>query len=559
LRLIVSRSAVRGGAYGRGLVLGVLLSVVLFAGAAGAQTPEIETKQAQADEVQARIQATLEDVAEAQAAYDASQAELSRLEDEVAANRREARKTEKELEAAQAKLSERAVGSYKSGGVMYLDVLLSVRSFSDLAGKGQFVWQVLKQDRDAVERISGIKEDLAAQRRELEEQREEQADVSARMREERAAIDARLAEQRAAYDSLSAEVQRLVQEEQARQAAERRAIAEAEAQKVAEQRAAAEQDAAARAAREQMSQLSASEQAQAQAEQQAVAEAEARAERQRLAVEAAEAEERAAEAQEAAERERLAAEAKRARQAAKEQAAAEAAARAEQERLVAEARQAAEQAQQQAPPTTEPAAADQYAPEDGSTADDQYAAEDGTTAESGAADQYAAEDGTAAEEQYDASAGASPEAPAATSSDPRVQAILENPNINLSTVAQQDLAAGIVDPMVLDVVEFAASSHTISISVFATGHPYGPTLDALGYAGYPNAHYFGRAVDIYEVDGAAVTSSNAAAQQLAQAIYDNFAPAELGSPWTFGEGSFADGLHQDHIHVGWAYGSDGGL
>ncbi len=66
-------------------------------------------------------------------------------------------------------------------------------------------------------------------------------------------------------------------------------------------------------------------------------------------------------------------------------------------------------------------------------------------------------------------------------------------------------------------------------------------------------------MDIYEVDGVPVSSGNQAAHDLAQSIEDNFAPEELGSPWVFGTGSFSDALHQNHIHVGWAYGADGGL
>jgi hypothetical protein len=145
--------------------------------------------------------------------------------------------------------------------------------------------------------------------------------------------------------------------------------------------------------------------------------------------------------------------------------------------------------------------------------------------------------------------------------DARGQAILDDPNITLRDGVRTDVAAGAVDPVVLDVIEFAASRYEIELSAIATGHPYGgdPTLDALGYVGYPNSHYFQRAVDISHVDGAAVSSGNASAQDLAQAIYDEFQPQELGSPWLFGDGSFSDALHQDHIHVGWAYGTDGGL
>ncbi len=544
------RHAAHSGVYGRGLFWLVLAFVILFVGAvssaAQAQTPKIAAKQAEVAEAQARIEATLADLTEAQAAYDESQEKLGKVERDISDNRRALEDTQKKLDAAQAKLSDRAVGSYKSGGVVYLDVLLSVKSFADLSNKGKFVLQVLKQDRDAVVKIAKIKKELASQQRDLEEKQRTQAGISARMREEQAVIDDRLAEQRAVYDSLSGEVQRLIQEEQARQAREAaRQRAEAEAQAEAERLAAAQREAAARTAREQMQQFTAaSEDTRVEVERQAVAEADARNESQRLAVIAAENEEKAAKAKKAAERDRLAAEAEEARQAAAEQAAAEEAARKEQERLVAEAQQAEQQALQEA--------------EAAKQAEEQAAADAAAAEQAAAEDQYTPPP-EASEPAADAPEAAPEEAVGVTSSDPRVQAVLENPSINLTSMAQQDLASGMIDPRILDVVEFAAQEHTISISVFSTGHPFGPTLDGLGYAGYPNAHYFGRAVDIYEVDGASVTSGNAAAQSLAQSIFDNFGPAELGSPWTFGEGSFSDALHQDHIHVGWAYGSDGGL
>lgn len=562
LRSTGVRHAAHGGVYGRGLFWAVLVFVVLFVGAvssaAQAQTPKIAAKQAEVAEAQARIEATLQELTEAQAAYDESQEKLGEVEKDISDNRRALEETEKKLDTAQTRLSDRAVGSYKSGGVVYLDVLLSVKSFADLSNKGKFVLQVLKQDRDAVVKIAALKKELASQQKNLEAKQQKQAGISARMRQEQAVIDDQLAEQRAVYDSLSGEVQRLIQEEQARQAREAaRQLAEAEAQAEAERLADAQREAAARTAREQMQQFTeASEDTRVEVERQAIAESDARNESQRLAVIAAENEEKAAKAKKKAERDRLAAEAEEARQAAAEQAAAEEAARKEQERLVAEAQQAEQQALQEA--------------EAARQAEEQAAADAAAAAEEAAAEEAA----SAAEEQYtpppeasepaadapETSSEAAPEeAVGVTSSDPRVQAVLDNPSINLTSMAQQDLASGMIDSRVLDVVEFAAQEYTISISVFSTGHPFGPTLDGLGLGGYPNAHYYGRAVDIYEVDGASVTSGNAAAQSLAQAIFDNFGPAELGSPWTFGEGSFSDALHQDHIHVGWAYGSDGGL
>lgn len=563
--------AADSGVYGRGLFWGVLAFMVLSVGAissaAQAQTPKIEAKQAEVAGAQTRIEATLEDLTEAQAAYDDSQEKLGKVEKDILDNRRALEKTGKELDAAQARLSDRAVGSYKSGGVVYLDVLLSVKSFADLSNKGKFVLQVLKQDKDAVVKIAKIKKKLATQQRDLEDKQKTQAGISARMREEQAAIDDRLAEQRAVYDSLSGEVQRLVQEEQARQAreaAERRA--KIDARKVAEQQAVAEREAAAQAARQRIDRFStASVEAKARVERQAEAEATARRERQRLVVAAAEADKKAREAKKKADEVAAEKAAEKARKAAAEQAAAEQAARAEQERILAEAEKSEKQAEQQ---SAEQQSAERKPVQEATTAaNDQYAQKDATTA---ASDQPAKEDPSAAEDQYDDSGSAGPEAStdetspdetSVTAADPKAQAILDNPNISMYSGVEQDIASGKVDSRVLDVIEFAAGRNSITLSAITTGHPYGssPTLDALGYAGYPNAHYFARAIDIAEVDGVPVSSGNAVAQELASAIYDNFGPAELGSPWLFGPGSFSDAIHQNHIHVGWPYGGDGSL
>lgn len=569
MRNIVVGSAGRGWVLRRGLFVGILLSGALFAGAAQARTPEIESKQAEVDQAQAQIQATLEDLSKTQASYEESQRKLQDVEGEIFSNRRDLKETKGDLTTAREKLSDRAVGSYKSDGVMYLDVLLSVRSFKDLSEKTRFVMRVLNQDRAAIKDMKDVKERLAGEREALKSKQEKQSDISARIREEQAAMDERLAEQRDTYNSLSSEVRSLVQEEQQRQvreAAERRAQAAASARKLAEQQAEAEKEAAVQVARQQVRQLpAATAKTSADVERQAVAETEARRERQRLAVEAAEADKRAQEAKEKAAREAAQREAEQARKAAEKQAAAEEAARAEQERLLAEAKRQAQERQAEQG-RQQQAAQQQAAKREAEAAQAQYA--DGGE-EKAAQAQYAEEDASAAESQYDESSATdtgssdsgtqAAEEPSVTSSDPRVQAILDSPNITLTAMAQQDLAAGVIDSRVLDVVEFASQEHAISISVFKTGHPYGATLDALGYVGYPNSHYFGRAVDIYAVDGVAVSSGNATAQALAQSIFDNFGPAELGSPWLFGSGSFSDALHQDHIHVGWPYGADGGL
>ncbi len=136
--------------------------------------------------------------------------------------------------------------------------------------------------------------------------------------------------------------------------------------------------------------------------------------------------------------------------------------------------------------------------------------------------------------------------------------ILANPNLTLSPEAQGDIVGGRVDPRVVQLLASAASQHRIGVGVLKTGHgKFVRDTDRVSnhYAcdGCP-----GRALDIYEVDGAAVNASNTAALQLALSLLTAdppLRPDEFGSPWpdlSRFPGGFTDDDHQDHLHVGWA-------
>jgi hypothetical protein len=89
------------------------------------------------------------------------------------------------------------------------------------------------------------------------------------------------------------------------------------------------------------------------------------------------------------------------------------------------------------------------------------------------------------------------------------------------------------------------------VSCIRTGHSrYVKGTDRL------SNHTVWRAVDVDQVDGQPVSSSNAAARELARWIGAGgagVAPSEVGSPWAFGARPwFTDPGHQDHLHVGFA-------
>lgn len=130
--------------------------------------------------------------------------------------------------------------------------------------------------------------------------------------------------------------------------------------------------------------------------------------------------------------------------------------------------------------------------------------------------------------------------------------VLSNPRIELSTLAAGDVAAGRIDPRVLEVLLVLAERFDLgSVGPLISGHSYfvaGTTT--------PSNHSFGRAVDISVIDGQAVSIYNPAAHdamQLVLSLQPPLLPDELGGPWPMyhaGVRTFTQD-HHDHIHIGW--------
>ena len=131
--------------------------------------------------------------------------------------------------------------------------------------------------------------------------------------------------------------------------------------------------------------------------------------------------------------------------------------------------------------------------------------------------------------------------------------LVDDPNLSLTPRARQDLLDGVVDQRVLDFLAWAVERHTISVSVLRTGH-------ARYVAGTTRIsdHSFGRAVDIYAVDGELVSADSAASRAFAietLSLAPPGRPSQVGFPWqdlTNRPGAFSDADHLTHLHMGWS-------
>jgi len=130
--------------------------------------------------------------------------------------------------------------------------------------------------------------------------------------------------------------------------------------------------------------------------------------------------------------------------------------------------------------------------------------------------------------------------------------VLSNPRIHLGSLAVGDVAEGMVDPRVLQVLLYLPERHDLgSVGPLISGHSYfvaGTTT--------PSNHAFGRAVDISVIDGRAVSIFNPAARDAMQMVLSlppPLLPDELGGPWLLPHPPVAVFTrdHGDHLHIGW--------
>ena len=154
--------------------------------------------------------------------------------------------------------------------------------------------------------------------------------------------------------------------------------------------------------------------------------------------------------------------------------------------------------------------------------------------------------------------------------------LLESPNFGATPQAVRDLEKGVVDQRLVAALRLLTKEHRICVQTFKEGHyflpgvPEGPRIpEGYGKAGgLPNTHYFGRAADVWWVDGKPVEGRATSPGILAVGKILASIPPErkpdqiIGPPrWTETLGyRRKEGwvlspdqleLHKDHIHIGY--------
>ena len=160
--------------------------------------------------------------------------------------------------------------------------------------------------------------------------------------------------------------------------------------------------------------------------------------------------------------------------------------------------------------------------------------------------------------------------------DAGAKGLLENPNFGATPQAARDLEAGVVNGRLVATLRAVTEEHRVCVEAFKEGHyfepgvPDGPRIpEGYGEAGgLPNTHYFGRAADLYWVDGKPVegNATDPAVLDVGRILAE--IPARRRPDQIIGPPAWANSLgygrergwvlardqlelHEDHLHLGY--------
>jgi cell wall-associated NlpC family hydrolase len=222
----------------------VALLASCFASSAGATSPALVAKQAQAKRVLAQISAIDEQLSVITERYDTAQVELGTVRRNVRAERASLTVAQNQYRQAQGNVAKLLVHLYTDGQPSPLEAILGVKSVSDLIGLSEDEAAISREDKDVVTAAAVARSRVNQRLQALEADRAAAASALKELAEERGQIEHGLAQRRQLLSSVQTQItqiearqraqqERLAAEARARLAAERAALARRAAEQAA--------------------------------------------------------------------------------------------------------------------------------------------------------------------------------------------------------------------------------------------------------------------------------------------------------------------------------------
>jgi peptidoglycan DL-endopeptidase CwlO len=200
------------------LILLLALAVLPLAEPAVTAPPQIEAKQAEAQQVLAQIQQLDADLSHVIEAFNAEQIELDRILEDQKVNNRRLKIARANLGDAQGNLEARLVDLYVNGSPDLVEIILGSSSLDEILDGIESANRVTDQDAQIIAEVRRFKKEIKEREAKLAKARKRQEEVVAAQEAKRAEIEAALQERESLYNSIKDQIAELEAAERRRQA-----------------------------------------------------------------------------------------------------------------------------------------------------------------------------------------------------------------------------------------------------------------------------------------------------------------------------------------------------
>jgi peptidoglycan DL-endopeptidase CwlO len=191
----------------------------LLAAVGPASADGITSKQAQAQDVLAKVQQLQSNLEQASNAYAAAGEQLKQIDAELVLNGKNLVAAKKSLTHSQQAIATRVRELYVKGdGDSTLEVLLGSTSLEDVVNRLDAIQRVSGQDARILNAVKKYKREVLERRSQLQDQRTKQADLVQQRAEQKDSIEGQITEQNQLLSSIKDQIKQLRIEEQQRQA-----------------------------------------------------------------------------------------------------------------------------------------------------------------------------------------------------------------------------------------------------------------------------------------------------------------------------------------------------
>jgi peptidoglycan DL-endopeptidase CwlO len=194
-----------------GICIALLAAVPAFA------DPSITSKREQAQQVMGQLQHLSDSLERARARYNASTAQLAKIQRDLRENRHELHIAKHNLRESQKVIAQRLVTLYRSNDSSTLEVILGARSLDDMISRMDSARSVTAQDVHVLAQIKQFRSAIKHSAEVLANARTAQQRVVAQRAAAKASIESQITQQNNLLSSIKGEIARLIAADRQRQ------------------------------------------------------------------------------------------------------------------------------------------------------------------------------------------------------------------------------------------------------------------------------------------------------------------------------------------------------